>query len=78
MKQIKKISLIAISLLILSGCHNKLIHNRADEYRKAVSIAPMAIPSEYKAMNMTAYYPVPDINPEDVKPVDLTPPRVTR
>lgn len=60
----------------LSACHNRLIHNRAEEYHNAKSIPPMIIPSEYSALHMSAYYPISAPPAEDDTPIDLYPPTV--
>ncbi len=78
MKHIKSISAIIASMLLLSACHNRLIHNRTEEYRQATSIAPMQIPAEFAHTEMQAYYPVSDKPIDKLEPVDLTPPTITQ
>lgn len=74
----KRLFLTIIVLTGLTACHNRLIHNRTDAYLDAKSIAPMKIPPDYTATNMTAYYPVPAIKEPITKPVDITPPTVSK
>jgi len=78
MKQFLLVLLIASQAFALSACHNRLIHNRADEYAQAKSIPPMEIPPEFSSTDVTAYYPVPSDNDVDLAQVDLLPPNLTR
>jgi len=78
MKQFFLVLIASSQVFFLSACHNSIIHNRADEYYKATSIAPMQIPPEFSSTEMKAYYPVVSDNKTDLAPIDLLPPNLER